>query len=274
MPASTCPAPCTCNDRLKLEWTVPGHLYDLRVPEAEGWGREELSTARSHMCATLHTEYRDRNVDKRRSPVGTYFIDCDELDDPHPQQPSLSIRTTSLPGVYQASYNFGHLLGPMMMSTDKKLLAYFCGLDGNDDDDENTGHDEAEDEAQHTDDDEGDAPEDDDDSAGEAAAGTAEPKRKPVVFHTVMRSLCIHRDRVNYRPMKGTLTFGDSNYDVFLGITDMDYVGEDLRDVSYFGGKISREPSYHLPWEDFASGAASSDWPQRLLGAWGDYFAF
>lgn len=113
-------------------WIVLGYVYSstgAHTPSTAYDEEDEPDTVRERMRAYMHAEYLARPKDSP-SIVGTYLIDCKALYDPWPDQPILSIRTTSLPGVYQASYNFGRTMGPIMLSTDRKLLAYFTGEDG------------------------------------------------------------------------------------------------------------------------------------------------
>lgn len=231
-------------------WIVLGYVYSstgAHTPSTAYDEEDEPDTVRERMRAYMHAEYLARPKDSP-SIVGTYLIDCKALYDPWPDQPILSIRTTSLPGVYQASYNFGRTMGPIMLSTDRKLLAYFTGEDG----EEHGEEDEEEDGEEDREEDGGEDGEDDGDREEAKEEVHEESEAEPLVYHTVMRSWCVNSGDMNYEPERGTIRFSP-NFATFAGISDMSYEGDD---VPYTGRKISSKPGLRLQWEEYCSAAA------------------
>jgi hypothetical protein len=84
--------------------------------------------------AQEHTDYLKILQQKKKgaqtySPVGTYIIDCDEIEGQWLDQAddlSLDIRATDETEVFEASFDFGVLEGVMIMCTDEKILEEHC----------------------------------------------------------------------------------------------------------------------------------------------------
>lgn len=218
-------------DLQKHRWVALGYIYEQQpsngVPCLQR--KRPHSALQEDMRAALHAEYLLLSTDHAPSLVGTYLVDCTPLEGRWPSQSVLSIRTTSLPGIFQASYRFGDIEGPMMLSTEKGRLDYFCGKDVYPDDF------------------------DQQDNEDEERPDSASPKKvkapaDPLAFHTVARSFCQDTGEVMYVPARGMINFTDARFGAFRGSTVLRDDGEEVR---FSGRKICRRPGAHLAWESY-----------------------
>lgn len=79
----------------------------------------------------LHTLKRKKGSrrPKTYSPVGSYIVDCEEIEEGWPDQANdlnLDIRQTKEPGVFEASFNFGVLEGVMIISAENSAMERYC----------------------------------------------------------------------------------------------------------------------------------------------------
>lgn len=224
-------------DLQKHRWIALGYIYEPRPPATgvpDAVRKRPRPALQEEMRAALHAEYLLLAATARSPPsiVGTYLVDCAAAGACWPNQPILSIRTTSLPGVFQASYRLGDVEGPMMMSSDADVLAYFCGKDV------------------YTCEDSGAA--DDEEHDSESGQGSPARPRKaaptdPLTFHVVTRSFCEKTGQVMHVPQKGTVVFTDKRLSAFKGATVLRDGGEL---VDFSGRKICGRPGTHFPWEN------------------------
>ncbi|KAI0809590.1 hypothetical protein GGR55DRAFT_695956 [Xylaria sp. FL0064] len=73
------------------------------------------------------------------SPVGTYLVNCEEIEGQWPEQADdlgLTIRKTEESGIYEAIFEFGILEGVMITSTDQMSVDQYCSEMDRETDDE------------------------------------------------------------------------------------------------------------------------------------------
>ncbi|KAG8422310.1 hypothetical protein J3459_010464 [Metarhizium acridum] len=66
---------------------------------------------------------------EKYSPVRSYLIDCEEIKAQWPDDAknmTLNIRTTEERGVYEAKFDFGMLIGAMVICDNKADLVQYC----------------------------------------------------------------------------------------------------------------------------------------------------
>ncbi|KAE8450780.1 hypothetical protein EG329_005693 [Mollisiaceae sp. DMI_Dod_QoI] len=137
---------------------------------------KELQAAkdeRENERLALHTDYlntlkrkKSSKNSKTYSPVGSYIINCKEIEEQWPDQAddlTLDIRETKEPGVFDASFEFGVLEGVMIISAEENTLEQYCSQldrEAESDWDENwserEGEDEDEEKFENEDENEGD----------------------------------------------------------------------------------------------------------------------
>lgn len=228
--------------------------------------------------AAKHATYIARSSDSERSLVGTYVVDCERIeqgwahiDERQPFDMKLSIRTTPLPAIYQATFDFGILEGVMMLSADPLMLSFFSEQEVT-----NLGAAE-QDPAGKEGDEEGRASDigSDSDGAGRLGpggkrkavrSGTPRPPKaartcrtdagyggslstsEAALFHLCMRSTDKGSGQINPRPDPGTVT-ADAGFEVLVGTADMDCVGHG---VPFRARKISDSAEASTArWEDY-----------------------
>ncbi|KAJ5182586.1 hypothetical protein N7492_000202 [Penicillium capsulatum] len=85
-----------------------------------------------------HADYlKSRQQHSDTTPVGTYIVECDEIERNWPDLTDdleLSISHTDTPGVFRGDFDFGVLEGIMIICSEKLALDKYCAQ--NDDDDE------------------------------------------------------------------------------------------------------------------------------------------
>lgn len=233
-------------------------------PESD---EEHPEVTLERLRAAAHAGYLSLPSHAPPSIVGTYIVDCEEIErDYHNTDDlGLSITSTPLPGIYQATFDFGILEGVMMLSADEYMLSYFSEkkLSAS-----NTGTVDA-----------GSASEVGSDikvdKEAQEVLPPAVPKRKsyhelplkevkiesdssgssaPIKLHLCMRS----RDRsgeINPIPDLGTAT-ANADFTVLTAKADMVCVGQG---VPFRARKISDTPEWpSARWEDY--GYAASDY--------------
>ena len=243
---------------------------------AEGYGAKEAKELqdaedkRENERVKLHTDYlnslkQSAKGPKTYSPVGSYVINCKEIEEQWPDDAenlSLDIRQTKEPGVFEASFDFGVLKGIMVISAEKSALKQYCSqLDRDamsDWDEEDEDEDGEEDEDEDEDDDDvrndrkptpgskrkAEAPRSQGPLPKKSKAGATQP-------HTyLLRFKCRETGEGELQPtQEGTITFKDENLASFIGKADLPCVGDD---EPFTGRKISNEPARpRNSWDDY-----------------------
>ncbi|KAI0905873.1 hypothetical protein F4823DRAFT_113292 [Ustulina deusta] len=183
-----------------------------------------------------HNDYlktlRRKKGPKTYSPVGTYIVDCKEIEGGWPDEAddlSLDIRETGEPGIYEASFDFGILEGVMILGKDKMAVEQYCSRMKDESDDEN-----------------GSSEEEDDSSEEERQLGS---KRKQAVaapksrgrgrppkkakpspsqarkYYLQLKCAETMEGMIHYEPEKGTITFQGENMASFTGTASLPGVG-------------------------------------------------
>jgi hypothetical protein len=199
------------------------------------------------------------------SPVGQYLVHCQSIEDEWPDTKkvdmTLSIKLSRQAGIYEASFDVGAAVGPMMMSTDRGALeAYMVDMSNVSGDDEDSDDDGA-----------GDLGEDTriTDSVADPEVTTTLPlKRKGSGlasdntkktkltsvknFHTVYKSRETGEGEIDYESTSGNLTFKDDHFTTFSGSLDLNFTSEA---VVIKGRKISDVGCVEEQWEDYSEQA-------------------
>ncbi|KAI1327110.1 hypothetical protein F5Y16DRAFT_203440 [Xylariaceae sp. FL0255] len=186
----------------------------------------------------------------KNSPVGSYMIDCPEIEGGWPDQDDLSmdIQATDEPGIFEASFDFGVVEGAMVLSTDKKSLEdYIAELEDDDDDNEE--------------DDEEDDYDSDDGSrkrkSGPVSRDRGRPPKKTkrsnskttLRFHLKFKCRETGEGQIFYEPEEGTITFENDIMAKFSGVADFPCVGK----ATFIGRKTAAVPAPGgSTWDQFS----------------------
>ncbi|KAJ5721962.1 uncharacterized protein N7483_009896 [Penicillium malachiteum] len=139
----------------------------------------------------LHTSYLRKARKNQASPVGSYIVDCEEIEEQWPDQAdnmTIDIHPTNEPGIFKAEFDFGVLDGVMILGADEATVARYCSRVDEDDDN-----------SEDEDEDEDDSDLDDLKGSGKYKTGSKRnapaPKRvkKPKKPQT---AVCLHMNRV------------------------------------------------------------------------------
>lgn len=96
------------------------------------WGYSCVDRKTEKELAEMHTSYlntlKEKKDPKTYSPVGSYIINCKEIEDYWSGEDDLTldIRQAKEPGIFEAKFNFGILDGVMIISADEDILERHC----------------------------------------------------------------------------------------------------------------------------------------------------
>jgi hypothetical protein len=225
--------------------------------EAEEQTRLDNRTARhTAYLRTLHTA----NGPRRTSIEGTYIVDCDEIASQWPDQGDeyvLSIGSTNEPGIYEASFDFGVLVGAMFISANLAALEEHCSAA----DLETNGWDEEGEEEEEEDygsqgyDSLAGQPSGNKRKASSLQEGTHAVKKPKTAaeqiteFHLMLKCRETSEGQIYYQPEKGKMTFKDANLAAFDGVADLPCVGSA---VPFTARKVSDTAGRAASWEEFS----------------------
>ncbi|KAI1184487.1 hypothetical protein F5B17DRAFT_80615 [Nemania serpens] len=235
--------------------------------EEEAIRAKEEEKQRRH--AELHADYVEALKQKDRphtySPVGKYIVNCDEIETQWPDisdEMNLYIRQTRELGVFEASFDFGVLVGAMILSKNKDKLAKYCpSPDTTDEEEKEKGEEEKE--------------------AEELASAKTGSKRKSTTSGPrrrgrppkssaspsqkfYVRLLCTETGKGEFYdyPENGTLTFTSENMAIFSGVASLPCVGGA---IPFTGRKVADEVD---GFGDSWFGYSGSSCEARRPGGW------
>ena len=191
------------------------------------------------------------------------MVDCEKIEGNWPdlaQDMTLTIRTTAVPGIYQATFDLGVIEGIMMLGPDETTLDEFCAQQDHEDGDE--------------DDDTQDEGADEETAVGSKRTAAGQPiaaakptrgpprkKAKPVAatrprkYFVRLKSRDPGTGEIHPMAEKGTVKFNGPNLSSFTAEVDMD-IG---RGVTFTARKISSVatvPSEKCdPWASYSEAA-------------------
>lgn len=176
------------------------------------------------------------------------MVDCPKIESNWPDKATemtLAIATTSIPGLYQANFDFGILEGVMMISADESLLGMFSDSDNHNYGEDNLNDDLPTGSKRKAGKSGGRAPK----AAKTAAANIKSSTTKPTTFFLRSRSRETGEGEIDPTSSKGTLAF-KPNYAVINGTADLQCVGSN---VPFTARKVSRVLlKSQEGWEDFS----------------------
>lgn len=265
-----------------LDWATGDWTPDEYGEEREdGEERSENSDGEEDPAVTLkkvraaeHAKYLALPARVPPSLVGTYIIDCAQIENGWDDADDLrlSITGTSLPSIYQAAFDFGIIEGAMMLAHDRKPLSYFSEETMEEIEIAESGQrapvklesgSEIEDEASKADGDSDDQRLPGRGMKRKAPAVTNHPSKatKPspasntgagLTLHLCMRSRDKGSGEIDPRPSMGSISFNERLTE-FNGTVDIDVVG---KDVPFRGRKISDTLEKTARWEGYGYAAA------------------
>ncbi|KAI2625529.1 hypothetical protein GGS21DRAFT_306733 [Xylaria nigripes] len=99
--------------------------------------KEEPENERAELHADYLQTLKRKNGNMTYSPIGTYIIDCKEIERNWPEMADMrfKVRATDETGIFEASFDFGVVEGVMVLATDKKNLEGYRFQQRNDIDD-------------------------------------------------------------------------------------------------------------------------------------------
>lgn len=244
-------------DLAKIRAKALAHLDELeRKKEEERQAREEERQA-------SHLEYLEsaKREKKAWSPVGSYIVDCDAIEDQWPDQAedmTLDVCRTGQGGIFKVHFHFGVLEGMMILGTKKVALDRYCTQL------ERESRLDQEDYSQDDDDEEEEDYGNGKGSKRPAKRGRGRPPAKkaktqgtstststslPKKFFLQMKSRETGEGEIQ-EMMRGTIGFKDAKFASFEGMVDVSFIGDD---VKFFARKISDIPnSTSESWNDFS----------------------
>jgi hypothetical protein len=202
---------------------------------------------------------------KTYSPVGSYIIDCKEIEEQWPDKAEdlgLDISQTEEPGVFEASFDFGVLEGAMIISAEKNTLEQYCSqLDSEAESDWDEDEENDEDEDEDEDDIENDRkPTTGSKRKAEAPRGRGRPPKKSKAGAAQPRTYLLRlkcretgEGQIFSTAGKGTIIFKDEKFASFIGKADLPCVGQG---VPFTARKISDAPAgAGNSWADYSESA-------------------
>ncbi|PLB54467.1 hypothetical protein P170DRAFT_397971 [Aspergillus steynii IBT 23096] len=217
--------------------------------------KKELQAAKKEReteRAKSHADYR-RQARKVASPVGSYMIDCREIEEQWPDQAEdlyLDIDATGEPGVFKAEFDFGVLEGVMILCADKAILERYCSQGDEPSEDEYEWDEESLEE---------DVFEDEKPKVGskrkapapQRGGGSKKSKNTPArTFLVKMRGRETGEGEIMDVSKNGTITFKDGQFASFMGKADMALVGTG---VVFTARKVSdTSSSQGAEWADYS----------------------
>ncbi|TGJ82961.1 hypothetical protein E0Z10_g5812 [Xylaria hypoxylon] len=247
-------------DSAAVGWAAKSHSDN----EAEAI--KAADTEREVGRSELHDDYLKALARKNwinvYSPVGTYIVDCKEIEEQWPDEAddlSLDIRAADEPGIYKASFDFGMLEGVMIIGEDEMSVERYCSqLDGEGDDEEDSSKDERKSGSKRKY--VADAPK----FCGRGrlpkkAKSSASRSRK---YHLKLRCAETMESMIHHQPEDGTITFTGENMASFTGEASFPSVGTA---VTFTARKTS--DSVHgqgNSWSDYSETA----YEEVLVGRW------
>ncbi|KAK2756546.1 hypothetical protein FQN54_005439 [Arachnomyces sp. PD_36] len=220
---------------------------------------DERENEREEMHRDLLKSRRRRGNPKDVSPVGSYIVDCEEIESNWPDMAAdltLDIHRTYTPGVFKVEFDFGVLEGVMIICSERSTLDEYCAQadrdpepDWDDDDDSDDDDDEDEDEdglpvKQYS------------NNAG--TKPTAKPKKQkashqaqhPLKYQLKLRCRETDEGMIYSDASTGTITFKAKSFATFKGVADFPVVGEG---VPFFARKVSDKPAWSgSKWADYS----------------------
>ncbi|KAI0155259.1 hypothetical protein GGR57DRAFT_464669 [Xylariaceae sp. FL1272] len=216
---------------------------------------EERETERAEEHADYLKTLNRNKGPKKHSPVGSYMIDCEEIETQWPSQAddmTMHIFETGTPGIFEASFEFGVVEGAMILSTDiKSLEEYMAELEQ---------HEESEEDDYDEDDED-----DEDEDAGEgsnkrkAATSSSQPrgrgrpakkaKTTSLKFHLRARGRETGEGEIFFDPEEGSIKFENEKMAKFSGVITLPCVGEA---VPFTGRKTTDQVHGGSSWAEFS----------------------
>ncbi|KAI0097351.1 hypothetical protein GGR51DRAFT_566558 [Nemania sp. FL0031] len=223
---------------------------------------EEREAERSESHSNYLKTLKRKKGPKTYSPVGTYIVDCEEIEREWPDQAddlSLDICETGEPGIYEASFDFGILEGVMIMGTDQMTVEQYCSqMDGESDDENDSSEEERQSgsKRKHA-------------VAAPKSRGRGRPpkKTKPSPsqsrkYHLKLRCAETMEGMIYYQPENGTITFQGNNMASFTGKASFPCVGTA---VPFTARKTSDTVHGHgNSWSDYSEAA----YERARVGRW------
>jgi len=222
-----------------------------RVTERNGRHADYLRKLQEKTAAT--------NGSTTYSPVGSYIVDCKEIETQWPDDAgnlTMDIQPTQEPGIFEARFDFGMLVGVMRIGESAQAVKQYCagrrvpnghyhrGCDCNDDEDDD---DEDADETPTT---------SSKRKAKDPAAGQGRPPKKakadpaqPLLYHLLLRCQETGEGDMTGSTLPGSFQFDDGKMTSFSGKADLEWVGDD---IDFSARKTSDTPCPgDSVWEDF-----------------------
>ncbi|KAI1111417.1 hypothetical protein F5Y14DRAFT_312827 [Nemania sp. NC0429] len=241
--------------------------------EAEAIRAKEEERQRKH--AALHADYLEtlgqKNGPQAYSPVGKYIVNCEEIETQWPDivdEMNLYIRAVGEPGVFEASFDFGVLVGVMILSNDsKKLERYDPEAETSEEEEDEEEEEEEEDE------DERELASVETGSKRESTASGPRSRGRPSKIPRTSASesqklylklLCTEtgEGEVYEDPEDGTITFTGENMATFSGVASLPCVGGA---IPFTGRKVADEVNV---FRDSWFGYSGSVCEPRCPGGW------
>ncbi|KAI0478602.1 AT hook motif family protein [Xylariaceae sp. FL0804] len=231
----------------------------------------------------MHAEYRasiqkrGKGVKQRNSPVGSYIVDCPEIEQNWPRSSSdltMDISESDEPSVYEAAFDFGVLEGIMILSTQQAALNRYCAKydDGEEDDDSDEEEDDDDDSENEDEDEEVEQVNNTKRKAGRPrgrppkkakvkAKAPAAPGRTSRTFHCMWRGRETGEGEIIHDPEEGTIKFNKSgDFASFTAEVDLGFVG---RGVELSARKVAAAPSRHDSWTEYSASAYECEQTDR-----------
>ncbi|GAP87531.1 putative AT hook motif family protein [Rosellinia necatrix] len=251
-------------DSTAVDRAAKGHAdKEVRAVKA---ANEERDQERSEMHGDYLKSIGKKKGRKAYSPVGTYIVDCDAIEEEWPNladDMSLDIHATDQPGIYEACFDFGVIEGVMVIGADETAVETYCSqLDRESDDEEDTSEDSSGDEKKpaskrkYT-------------STTAKGRGHGRPSKKAKgsssqsrKYYLKSRSSDKEEGMIYYEPEAGSITFQGENMASFTGEASFPCVGAS---VSFTARKTSdQDDGPETSWSDLSEAA----YERARVGRW------
>ncbi|KAI1379900.1 hypothetical protein F4677DRAFT_442094 [Hypoxylon crocopeplum] len=244
-------------DLVKVKGAAEGHFERLQRQ------KQKKQEARDQERQAIHSEYLRRaqlaSREKSWSPVGSYIIDCNVIEEQWPssaEDMTLDLHETGEQGIFEAHFEFGVVEGMMILCTRKSALDQYCAQLDREAERLDYGYSE--------DDSQDDSQNDEDSQAlsskRPAKRGRGRPPKKArsqgsgsKIYFLQLKGRETGEGEILTTAEEGTIKFKDSKFASFTGEVDIAFIG---RDVSFSARKVSDIPRHGgESWSDYSEAA-------------------
>ncbi|OJZ82668.1 hypothetical protein ASPFODRAFT_63855 [Aspergillus luchuensis CBS 106.47] len=227
-------------DKSAVREAAKEHANKERTEIQAGEQKREKERAKMHADYLAALERMKGAAERNKSPVGSYIVDCEDIEDGWPSlalDMVLEILDTQQKGKFHATFNFGVVIGVMVISeehiteTDEEEIG---------DDHENNGKGTKRKTIARK-------------QSRPSKKAKAERTSKPYTYRLKLRCRETGEGQIFFEPEYGTIKFSDENFAAFTAEAVFPCVGSR---ITFTARKVSDNPCPSgEKWEDYSEAA-------------------